>query len=147
ISDHGSIDWLCLPRPDSPPDFRRILDPERAYFSVSSPAPEIVATTQRYLPNTNILVTTVSLPNGDSFQITDFCPRFEQYGRIYRPAALFRMVEPLSGTPSIYPHLLSAHLRLEKGAVPIDPAAAATCDTTFVGSPYACSPNMSLTYL
>jgi GH15 family glucan-1,4-alpha-glucosidase len=101
ISDHGSIDWLCLPRPDSPPVFGRILDPEGGYFSVSSPAPEKAATTQRYLPNTNILVTTVSLPNGDSFQITDFCPRFEQYGRIYRPAALFRMVEPLSGTPSI----------------------------------------------
>jgi len=57
------------------------------------------------------------------------------------------MVEPLSGTPSIYPRLLSAHLRLGKRAGPIDSAAAATCDTTFVGSPYACSPNMSLTYL
>lgn len=102
ISDQGSIDWLCLPRPDSPPVFGRILDPEGGHFSVSSPAPpEKVATLQRYLPNTNILVTTVSLPNGDSFQITDFCPRFEQYGRIYRPAALFRMVEPLSGTPAI----------------------------------------------
>ena len=102
ISDQGSIDWLCLPRPDSPPVFGRILDPEGGHFSISSPAPpETVATTQRYLPNTNILVTTVSLQNGDSFQITDFCPRFEQYGRIYRPAALFRIVEPLSGTPSI----------------------------------------------
>ncbi len=56
---------------------------------------------QRYLPNTNILLTTVSLHNGESFQITDFCPRFEQYGRMYRPAALFRIVEALTGTPSI----------------------------------------------
>ena len=58
-------------------------------------------TRQSYLPNTNILVTTVTLSNGDSFQITDFCPRFEQYGRMYRPAALFRLVEPLQGTPAI----------------------------------------------
>jgi GH15 family glucan-1,4-alpha-glucosidase len=51
ISDQGSIGWLCLPRPDSPPVFGRILDPEGGYFSVSSPAPEKVAMTQRYLPN------------------------------------------------------------------------------------------------
>ena len=102
ISTQGSIDWLCLPRPDSPPIFGRILDPDGGCFSISSSTPhEEVTTAQRYLPNTNILVTTVSLPNGDSFQITDFCPRFEQYGRIYRPAALFRVVEPLSGSPSI----------------------------------------------
>jgi GH15 family glucan-1,4-alpha-glucosidase len=58
-------------------------------------------TSQSYLPNTNILLTTVTLSNGDSFQITDFCPRFEQYGRMYRPAALFRLVQPLQGTPAI----------------------------------------------
>jgi GH15 family glucan-1,4-alpha-glucosidase len=102
INEQGSIDWLCLPRPDSPPVFGRILDPDGGHFSISSPAPpEDVTTVQRYLPNTNVLATVVTLRNGDSFQITDFCPRFEQYGRIYRPAALFRIVEPLSGTPSI----------------------------------------------
>lgn len=48
-----------------------------------------------------MLLTTVTLSNGDAFQITDFCPRFEQYGRIYRPSALFRLVEPLQATPAI----------------------------------------------
>ena len=102
ISDQGSLDWLCLPRPDSPPIFGRILDPEGGQFSI---APSVLTsettTKQHYLPNTNILVTTVSLPNGDAYQITDFCPRFLQYGRVYRPTALFRIVEPLSGSPSI----------------------------------------------
>jgi len=56
---------------------------------------------QNYIPNTNILTTTVALTNGDAFQITDLCPRFEQYGRIYRPSALFRIVEPLQGTSAI----------------------------------------------
>ncbi len=102
IHESGSVDWLCLPRPDSDPVFGRILDPEGGHFSISSPTSSAqVKTTQRYLPNTNILVTEVSTSNGDTFRITDFCPRFEQYGRIYRPAALFRIVEPLAGTPSI----------------------------------------------
>jgi GH15 family glucan-1,4-alpha-glucosidase len=102
VHESGSIDWLCLPRPDSEPIFGRMLDPEGGHFSISSPiASAQVKTTQRYLPNTNILVTEVSTSNGDTFRITDFCPRFEQYGRVYRPAALFRIVEPLAGMPSI----------------------------------------------
>jgi GH15 family glucan-1,4-alpha-glucosidase len=102
ISAQGSLDWLCLPRPDSPPTFGKILDQEGGQFSISASVPSSeTTTTQQYLPNTNILITTVSLPSGDAFRITDFCPRFLQYGRIYRPAALFRIVEPLSGSPSI----------------------------------------------
>ena len=93
---------MCLPRPDSPPVFGRLLDPEGGHFSIASPPSSMAYTTsQSYLPNTNILLTTVTLSNGDAFQITDFCPRFEQYGRMYRPAALFRLVQPLQGTPAI----------------------------------------------
>jgi GH15 family glucan-1,4-alpha-glucosidase len=102
ISASGSLDWMCLPRPDSPPVFGRLLDPDGGHFAITATAePHDVTSSQQYLPNTNILVTTVSLRNGDSFRITDFCPRFEQYGRIYRPSALFRIVEAVSGTPSI----------------------------------------------
>jgi GH15 family glucan-1,4-alpha-glucosidase len=32
IRDQGSIDWLCLPRPDSPPVFGRILNPKGDTF-------------------------------------------------------------------------------------------------------------------
>ncbi|HET9606632.1 MAG TPA: glycoside hydrolase family 15 protein, partial [Nitrospira sp.] len=102
INATGSVEWMCLPRPDSPPVFGRLLDPGGGHFSIASPPSSMACTTsQSYLPNTNILLTTVTLSNGDSFQITDFCPRFEQYGRMYRPAALFRLVEPLQGTPAI----------------------------------------------
>ena len=93
---------MCLPRPDSPPVFGRLLDPDGGHFAIASAAgPAEPAISQRYVPNTNILTTVVTSPNGDAFQITDFCPRFEQYGRIYRPAALFRIVEPLQGTPAV----------------------------------------------
>ncbi len=102
ISAAGTVEWMCAPRPDSPPIFGRLLDPDGGHFSITSPiGAKEPATSQQYLPNTNILITTVTSPNGDAFQVTDFCPRFEQYGRIYRPAALFRLVEPLRGTPAI----------------------------------------------
>lgn len=102
IGTNGSVDWLCAPRPDSPPVFGRLLDPDGGHFSIACANPEAVGSNeQRYVPNTNILLTTVALRNGDAFQITDFCPRFEQYGRMYRPTALFRIVEPLHGTPAI----------------------------------------------
>jgi GH15 family glucan-1,4-alpha-glucosidase len=98
----GSIDWLCVPRPDSPPVFGRLLDPEGGHFSISSAdSPGRVKTAQQYLPNTNVLLTTAVSENGDSFRVTDFCPRFERHGRMYRPASVFRIVDPLAGTPSI----------------------------------------------
>jgi GH15 family glucan-1,4-alpha-glucosidase len=100
VGMNGAVEWMCAPRPDSPPVFGRLLDPEGGQFAITSVVSDCTIQ-QRYLPNTNVLLTTVTLQNGDAFQITDFCPRFEQYGRIYRPAALFRLVEPLQGAPAI----------------------------------------------
>lgn len=99
VSDTGSIDWLCLPRPDSEPVFGRMLDPEGGAFSISGP--EGSTTSQAYKANTTILVTTVTTADGSAFRITDFCPRFDQHGRMYRPIALFRKVEPLMGQPQV----------------------------------------------
>lgn len=101
ISNNGSVDWLCLPRPDSEPVFGRLLDTDGGHFSITSPDDRAEAGKQYYLENTNILVTEIGTPGADRFRITDFCPRYEQYGRMYRPMSLFRIVEPLSGSPSI----------------------------------------------
>lgn len=99
IGETGSLDWLCLPRPDSPPVFGRLLDPDGGHFSIA-PAGKFRAS-QSHLPNTNILKTEFVADDGSGFQITDFCPRFEQHGRMYRPAALFRIVEPKAGSPTL----------------------------------------------
>lgn len=99
-SMEGSVDWLCLPRPDSPPVFGRLLDPEGGHFSITSNDPKATAK-QEYIRNTNVLVTTVTTSHGDSYRITDFCPRFMQYNRMFRPFSLFRIVEPLSGNPMV----------------------------------------------
>lgn len=98
VHSSGSIDWFCAPRPDSPPVFGKLLDPEGGEFSLSPV--KVVNSTQHYLPNTNILVTEVTGEDG-SYKITDFCPRFKQHGRIYRPNSIFRIVEPTAGNPTI----------------------------------------------
>ncbi|HTB23379.1 MAG TPA: glycoside hydrolase family 15 protein [bacterium] len=107
VSDQGSVDWLCLPRPDSEPVFGRLLDPEGGAFFIRPAGP--FQSRQAYVPNTNLLTTRFDCPDGSAFQITDFFPRFAQYGRVYRPMALFRIVEPLAGQP-----------RLRAQATPVD---------------------------
>lgn len=101
ISCQGSIDWFCLPRPDSEPIFGRLLDPNGGYFAIEPVSESSVETKQYYLGNTNILITEFHNQAGDAFRVTDFCPRFEQFGRIYRPISLYRIVEPISGSPNI----------------------------------------------
>ncbi|MBF0313750.1 MAG: glycoside hydrolase family 15 protein [Oligoflexia bacterium] len=99
ISKKGSIDWLCLPRPDDPPVFGKLLDPNGGSFSIEMIGP--AESTQKYIVNTNILQTIVTQADGQKIEITDFCPRFLQYGRVYRPIALFRIIKPLVGNPII----------------------------------------------
>jgi GH15 family glucan-1,4-alpha-glucosidase len=95
ISKTGSLDWLCLPRPDSAPVFGRLLDPDGGPFSI---APEGEFTSeQTYLRHTNILLTQFTTKDGAQFRVIDFCPRFVQYGRIFRPISLYRVVEPVKG--------------------------------------------------
>lgn len=99
VSGEGSIDWLCLPRPDSPPVFGALLDEGGGNFSIR-PAGKFVAR-QSYLPNTAVLVTRFACDDGSSFRVTDFCPRFLQHGRMYKPISVFRIVEPEHGSPLI----------------------------------------------
>jgi GH15 family glucan-1,4-alpha-glucosidase len=105
VSASGSIDWLCFPLPDSDPVFARILDPEGGHLSTELLSQGLgqgqINSKQYYLENTNILITELTDHQGNSIRITDFCPRFEQYGRMYRPMSLFRIIEPTSGSPMI----------------------------------------------
>jgi len=129
VNTNGSIDWCCMPRPDSAPVFGRLLDPDGGYFCIEPAAGG--KGNPHYLPNTNVLVTRITCDDGSAYRITDFCPRFEQYGRMYRPIAVFRIVEPLQGTPvvktmcrvvngwdkhAVRPVRGNSHLRFEIGA-------------------------------
>ncbi|MBL8937330.1 MAG: glycoside hydrolase family 15 protein [Archangium sp.] len=98
VDSSGAVVWCCLPRFDAEPVFGALLDPDGGHFLIG-PASG-AAGTQRYLDNTNVLETRFDEPDG-SFRVIDFFPRFDLNGRSFRPTQLYRIVEPLSGTPRI----------------------------------------------
>ena len=71
VGRDGSIDWLCLPRPDSPAVFCHLLDDQHGgNFAVRMPEATV---TRRYLPGTNVLETTWTGPQG-MLEVTDCMP-------------------------------------------------------------------------
>ena len=99
VSRAGEVVWCCLPRFDSEPVFSTLLD-ERNGGRFTVGAPDGAEGTQRYLDNTNVLETTFRTPSG-SFRVIDFAPRLVQYERVTRPTQLYRIVEPVEGTPQV----------------------------------------------
>src|SRR5256712_12447752 len=73
VGRDGSIDWFGAPRFDSPSVFAALLDDARGgRWRI---APTVPATTEhRYLPGTNILVTTFRIESGGVLVVTDFMP-------------------------------------------------------------------------
>jgi GH15 family glucan-1,4-alpha-glucosidase len=63
IAPDGCVEWLCLPRPDSPSVFGALLDRRAGDFRFG-PANAGVPDARRYLPGTNVLETTWHTPTG-----------------------------------------------------------------------------------
>ncbi len=63
IAPNGSVEWLCLPRPDSPSVFGAILDRTAGGFRFA-PTSTQVPNQRRYLPGTMVLETTWHTPTG-----------------------------------------------------------------------------------
>src|SRR5215212_8431303 len=63
ISRDGSLDWLCLPRFDSPSIFAAVLDTKNGGRFLVRPLGEY-RTERRYLANTNVLETVFRTPTG-----------------------------------------------------------------------------------
>ena len=101
IDRRGTIVWSCFPRFDGDPLFCHLLDDggNRGFYAVD--LDDLVEIEQSYLPNTAVLVTRLVDGNGYGVEITDFAPRFLQFGRIFRPTTLMRVVRPFGETPRV----------------------------------------------
>ena len=63
VAPDGSVEWLCLPRPDSPSVFGALLDRAAGSFRFG-PSNAFVPQHRRYVPGTMVLETTWQTPTG-----------------------------------------------------------------------------------
>lgn len=100
VSPTSAVEWLCLPRFDSPSVFGRLLDAERGGCFRFLVGGREIEGRMEYLRNTNVLRTVFS--DGDSaWELLDFVPRVLCGAGVHAPLELVRLVRPLSGSPRI----------------------------------------------
>jgi len=85
VGRDGSIDWLCLPRLDSPACFAHLLGTEENGFWRIAPKSGVVRSSRQYRGDTLILETTFDTAEG-SATVIDFMPwrRSTQYADVIR---------------------------------------------------------------
>ena len=102
IGPDTSVDWLCLPRFDSPSVFARLLDQVRGGTWSFKPV-EDWRTTTGYIRNTNVLRTEIETATG-RVDLYDFAPRVLQGLKVDAPIEMCRLLMPIAGTPRIRVH-------------------------------------------
>lgn len=70
----GAIDWLCMPRFDSPSVFGAVVDEARGGRMQIVPKKRPFVSRQKYEPETNVLETLFEIPGQGAVRITDFMP-------------------------------------------------------------------------
>ena len=101
IDSKANISWGCFPRFDGDPVFCALLKDSDDFGFFAVELAECERSEQHYLENTAILVTRLYDRHGGAVEITDFAPRFHQYGRTFRPMMLVRRVKRLYGSPRL----------------------------------------------
>ncbi len=99
VGRDGAIEWLCMPRFDSPAVFARILDPEAGHWTLS-PAGEF-RSERRYLDGALVLETTFTTADG-SVRLVDAMAlaegqRGHELGHL-APHEVLRLVEGMGGS-------------------------------------------------
>ena len=100
VSPTSAIEWLCLPRFDSPSVFGRLLDHDKGgTFRILHVSGEIAGQLS-YLPNTNVVRGVFTAEDGD-WEVIDFAPRIPAGLGVRVPIEIVRVVRPLRGQPQI----------------------------------------------
>lgn len=104
LDARGEIVWCCVPRFDGDPTFCSLLnehaDGEGRGYCIVELSDQISAE-QSYLTNSAVMVTRLADSSGGIVEITDFAPRFRQFGRVFTPMMLVRQVRRVQGSPRI----------------------------------------------
>ena len=104
VDPNGEIVWSCWPRFDGDPVFCSLLKEHPDGDSFGYCTVELVdraASEQFYLTHSAVLVTRMTDVHGAVVEVTDFCPRFPQYGRMFTPMMLIRQIRRVEGAPRI----------------------------------------------
>jgi Glycosyl hydrolases family 15/Trehalase-like, N-terminal len=102
LDARGRITWCCVPAFDGDPVFCSLLSPragDAGWFDIALEGE--AESSQHYVNNSAVLVTRRAAQDGSAVEITDFAPRYKQYGRIFHPMQLLRRVRPVEGSPRI----------------------------------------------
>jgi GH15 family glucan-1,4-alpha-glucosidase len=98
LSKQGSIDWMCLPRFDSPWIFGRLLDWEKGGYLQLCPPGEAMAYRQ-YRRDSNVIQTMWSSDRA-RMRVVDWMPIAVKNKRVKPPESLrlIRMMQPVAGS-------------------------------------------------
>lgn len=103
IDPKGRIVWSCFPRFDGDPVFCSLLknhgEPAHGFFDIE--LMDFDYAEREYRPNSAVLLTKLYSKDGACVEITDFAPRFKQFGRTFRPTMLIRHIRPRAGNPRV----------------------------------------------
>ncbi len=104
IDSRTNVVWSCLPRFDSDPVFDGLLshgsgnDDKRDGIFVFELI-DFEKSEQEYVKNSAVVRTRLFDTRGGAVEVTDFAPRFKQFGRTFRPLTLVRMLRRIAGSP------------------------------------------------
>jgi GH15 family glucan-1,4-alpha-glucosidase len=100
VSPTSAIEWLCLPRFDSPSVFARLIDAKRGGTFRFLYGDHEVRGHLRYLTNTNVLSTRFEV-DGCAWEVIDYASRIPEGLDVRVPLELVRIVRPLAGHPKL----------------------------------------------
>jgi GH15 family glucan-1,4-alpha-glucosidase len=97
IGPDTGLDWLCLPRFDSPSVFARLLDESAGGTFRFEPAGDATID-MAYVANTNVIRTVIETAEGGC-ELVDFAPRIPAGLGVNAPVEVHRLLRPLHGEP------------------------------------------------
>ena len=100
VSPSTHIDWLCMPRFDSPSVFARILDLNKGGTFAFLPDCTGAHTEMHYVLNTNVLRTQISCREG-RFDVYDYAPRIPRGLDADAPIEIQRLIVPREGAARV----------------------------------------------